>query len=135
MACVVQGLGLLTSHTTPTRRQPNRQPDLRAKVRRQYRHRRHEQHAAAEPDDETLGQQRLPEFGAETEHHEAEDDAEAADEQEEAEMSSVKNGTRASADEEDAYRPVKASERLLRFVQAVGLIMKNPTNLLYRSNP
>ena len=50
-------------------------------------------------------------------------------------MSSVKNGTRASADEEDAYRPVKASERLIRFVQAVGLIMKNPTNLLYRSNP
>ena len=90
---------------------------------------------APHPDDETLGQQRLPEFGAETEHHEAEDDAEAADEQEEAEMSSVKNGTRASADEEDAYRPVKASERLIRFVQAVGLIMKNPTNLLYRSNP
>jgi hypothetical protein len=45
----------------------------------------------------------LPELGAETQHHEAEDDTEAAYEQEEAEVASVENGTGAGADEEDAY--------------------------------
>jgi hypothetical protein len=53
----------------------------------------------------------LPEFGAETQHHEAEDDAEAADEQQEAEVASVEDGACAGADEEDAYRPGKR-ERL-----------------------
>jgi hypothetical protein len=45
----------------------------------------------------------LPELGAETQHHEAEDDAEAADEQEETEVASVEDGACAGADEEDAY--------------------------------
>jgi hypothetical protein len=53
----------------------------------------------------------LPELGAETQHHEAEDDAEAADEQEETEVASVEDGACAGADEEDAYR--SGGERLV----------------------
>jgi hypothetical protein len=44
----------------------------------------------------------LPELGAETQHHEAEDDAEAADEEQEAQVAGIEDGACAGADEEDA---------------------------------
>jgi hypothetical protein len=44
----------------------------------------------------------LPKLGAEAQHHEAEDDAEAADEEQEAQVAGVEDGACAGADEEDA---------------------------------
>jgi hypothetical protein len=93
----------LTSHTTSSSREPNGQSNLGAEVGRQNRYRGDEQHAAAEANAEALSQHSLPELCAETQHHEAKDHTEAADEQEQSQVTAVKDGSGAGADEKHAY--------------------------------
>lgn len=80
------------SKTAPGSRDADRHTDPGAKVRAQDRHAGHEQCTGADADAECLREQDLPVRCAQREHHLAEDEHEAAEEQEFAEVASVIDG-------------------------------------------
>lgn len=95
--------GKLTSHTATSSCEPNGETDLRAEIGGQDSDRGDEEHSTAKSDAEALSQHRLPELLAKTQHHEAEDHTEAANQQEQPQVASIKDRSSAGADQEHAY--------------------------------
>ena len=88
----------LTSHTATSSRKSNGEANFRAEIGGQNGNGGHEKHATAKSDAKALSQHRLPELFAQTQHHEAKDHAETADEQEKSQVSAIKDGSSAGAD-------------------------------------
>lgn len=93
-----------TAHGAPRRSETKRQTKLGSEISRHNSDSGHEEGASTNPDAEPLGEETLPELIAEGQHHEAEDDEEAAEDEQVAEVPVVVDRSHDGTDEEHHQR-------------------------------